>query len=139
MRFVKELVRNPENQSAALIKAGYKTSVPHVKASQLVRKGSIREALREEMERLDLAARFSRNWLTMLDSGLNPDSPGFDSRCSVILKAQEQIAKLAGLEPPKETMTRTLTMALDDLLPIGETTRSIFEPETLKKHAIEIE
>lgn len=101
------------NMATALRAAGYapKTidKVPH----QVLGAIGMREQLVAAIESMNVHARFKDNWNRIMD--LDAEKHAGD-----ILKAQDQIARIAGLEANKRIEKAVVTYNIESMLPKGD-------------------
>jgi hypothetical protein len=135
-KFVRVLAETG-NQTQAIIAAGYDTVCPGAMGSRVAKKANIREALLQYLDRMDISKKMSRNLEIGLDSTLDPSDENFDTRMNTVLKVQDQIARLAGLEAPKRSERAVGHFDATALLPRGDTVKSESVAESVTASTVE--
>lgn len=121
------------NQTQAAIKAGYSPQSANQISAETLARPCVRAALMKAIDRLDVTGRFIRNWDTLLDLPMTPvDENDKDAiaRMTIVLKAQDQIARIAGLEAPKQSQRAVGHFDAGSLLPRGDVVRTEIVPES---------
>ena len=122
-KFVKALSKGADSFTKAAITAGYSPRSAGAIACETLKRPHIKQALAEVYERMNLHEHFENTWISILNRIDSTDVKEFIALSTLKLKAQDQIAKLAGLEAAKESKRAVVTYDMKSLLPHAEATR----------------
>lgn len=115
------------NMATALRAAGYAPNTVNKNPERVLGVSVLRDKLLETIESMDLHSKFKDNWHSMLSL---PDATDkeFTARAALALKAQDQIARIAGLEANKRVEKAVVTWNVDNVLPKGDVVTVRAEP-----------
>ena len=118
-KFVKAMAVSGNGTQSA-IAAGYSVRSAHAIANENLKKPTVRDALLVAIDSLDIPSKIRNNWDQILSSGLDPMDKNFDTRAKTILKAQDQIAGIVGLNAPTRSERKVAHFDVSSILPKGE-------------------